>query len=310
MRERIKQLIGLILALNVLFVSAKAIDVRMFSDCSKINPVYREAISFVSDLGILEGYSNGTYQPNDRLSRGAAAKIIASMKLGTTAATNLEATKAPFKDVKSTHIFSGYIEYCSRQGFINGYADGLFRPGSPLTGYAFAKMLLNATDAATQGEKYTGKDWEVFVYQDAIQAGIFTNSMQFDPKEMLTREETAWLTYNALTQKDTADTTEAQRIQSLPELEKYLNQHMSSCITPIGTYTYSYTVRERTSDFIIETAHMGSFPWYTLQYSDSITASTKEKTLEILRDFQKNIYAIASSAFPDQAIAGGFCDTG
>ena len=79
MRERIKQLIGLILALNVLFVSAKAIDVRMFSDCSKINPVYREAISFVSDLGILEGYSNGTYQPNDRLSRGAAAKIIASI---------------------------------------------------------------------------------------------------------------------------------------------------------------------------------------------------------------------------------------
>ena len=100
-------------------------------------------------------------------------------------------------------------------------------------------------------------------------------------------------------------------ISTLSDLETYLNDNMSSCTTPIGIFKYDFKVRKRSDiDIIIETSHINGSPWYDLEHSESISASTKEETLSILRDFQKEVYQIASSAFPEQAIAGGFCDTG
>ena len=41
--------------------------------------------------------------------------------------------------------FAGVIGYCKTAGYISGYGDGTFKPANPLTGFAFAKMLLGRT---------------------------------------------------------------------------------------------------------------------------------------------------------------------
>ena len=99
-------------------------------------------------------------------------------------------------------------------------------------------------------------------------------------------------------------------IQTLNDLENYLNENMGYCTTPMGTYYYDFTVRERIDDFVIETAHTNGYPWYKLMYDDSIPSNIKTETLSILRDFQRQVYQIASEAFPNEPIAGGFCDWG
>ena len=145
------------------------------------------------------------------------------------------------------------------------------------------------------------------LYRAGIISGNDANG-SFNPVGHITRAEISVILGNILNLG--IQQSKSNNILTLLDLENYLNHNMSSCVTPLGTYNYHFSVKKRTSDFIIETAHTNNSPWYDLQYSDSISDITKEKTLSILRDFQKEVYKIASTAFPNESIAGGFCDFG
>ncbi len=313
MGKRIKHLIGLILALNIILASVKAVDVKSFTDYSNINPEYQEAIAYVTNLKILQGYLDGSFKPEYRLTRGAAAKIIASIALGTEVASALGTNKAPFSDVEITNVFAGYIAYCAAQGYINGYADGSFKPSAPLSGYAFAKMLLNVINDNGASSQYTGNNWQVAVYRDALQKGIFTKTMSFNPNSgTVSREEAAWLTYNALVQEDhAAENTESETdISTVDGLEDYLNETFSTCETPMGKYALKFDVSENTYDFNgwdIEIRTEGDYsvlPWAQISSSIKYTEEEKAETLEIFKTLQEEIYKIACDAFPNKKLTG------
>ena len=137
MKKFLSLVLALVMTMSLVTVSAGAKD---FTDDSEIT--YKEAVDVISVLGVVDGYSDGDFRPDDVLTRGAAAKIICNLILGPTTASALSAGTAPFKDVPVTNTFAGYITYCSQQGIINGYADGTFRPTATLSGNAFMKMML------------------------------------------------------------------------------------------------------------------------------------------------------------------------
>ena len=139
MKKFLSLVLALVMTMSLVTVSAGAKD---FTDDSEIT--YKEAVDVISALGVVDGYSDGDFRPDDVLTRGAAAKIICNLILGPTTASALSAGTAPFKDVPVTNTFAGYITYCSQQGIISGYADGTFRPTGTLSGNAFMKMLLGA----------------------------------------------------------------------------------------------------------------------------------------------------------------------
>ena len=139
MKKFLSLVLALAMTLSLVTVSAGATD---FEDDGDIT--YQEAVTVISGLGIVDGYSDGSFGPDGALTRGAAAKIICNLILGPTTADALSASSAPFADVPTTNTFAGYITYCSQQGIINGYADGTFRPTGTLSGNAFMKMLLGA----------------------------------------------------------------------------------------------------------------------------------------------------------------------
>jgi hypothetical protein len=112
----------------------------------------------MNKLGIISGYSDGSFKPAASITRGAAAKIICMAKLGvSTTANSLSTETAPFKDVSTANTFAAFIAYCSNTKVVNGYNDGSFRPSESVTGYAFAKMLLTAIGVTGT---YTGNGWE------------------------------------------------------------------------------------------------------------------------------------------------------
>ena len=154
------------LVLSVFTYSASA----DFTDQDEIT--YEEAAVVLEALGVIDGYEDGSYQPDVVLSREEAAAIIARMKLGDSA-DNLTAGSEPFSDVSADRWSAGYIAYCVSEGVVDGFEDGTFRPDDELTCYQFAKMLLCALGYDSESEGFTGSSWAINTTTYAVNAGIF-----------------------------------------------------------------------------------------------------------------------------------------
>ena len=196
MKKFLSLVLALVMTMSLVTVSAGAKD---FTDNSKIN--YEEAVEVMSTLGVVGGYTDGTFKPQGTLTRGAAAKIICNLILGTTTADALTADAAPYKDVATTNVFAPYIAYCAKEGIISGYADGTFRPANTLTGYAFMKMLLGALGLQADKEGYTGPNWSISVAKRALSKDVaLDNGLkgEFNGAKAATREEACLYALNML----------------------------------------------------------------------------------------------------------------
>ena len=194
MKKFLSLVLALVMTMSLVTISAGAKD---FSDNADI--AYDEAVAVVSAAGIIDGYTDGSFRPEAKLTRGAAAKIICNMILGTTTAAELAADTAPYPDVPTNHTFAGYIAYCQKEGIISGYADGNFYPGNPLTGYAFMKMLLCALGYNADVEGYTGANWSINVAKQALAIGLEDDlATAFNGTKQVTREEACLYAFNTL----------------------------------------------------------------------------------------------------------------
>ncbi|MBR5614718.1 MAG: S-layer homology domain-containing protein [Clostridia bacterium] len=114
---------------------------------------YYEAVETLNKLGIVTGYEDGTYKPEDGVTRAEMAALIARIQgYGETA-------KAPantaFTDVPSSHWASGYIANAAGMGIINGYGDGTFGPEDPVL-YEQAVKMIMATLGYTPYAEHNG----------------------------------------------------------------------------------------------------------------------------------------------------------
>ena len=193
-----KKFLSLVLALTMMMslVTINA-GAKEFTDDEELN--YKEAVDVISKISVVDGYEDGSFKPQNTLTRGAAAKIICNLILGPTTAAELHADTAPYKDVPVSNTFSGYIAYCAKEGIISGYADGSFRPAGTLTGYAFMKMLLGALGYDATYEGYTGGNWSINVAKQAIGIGLNKGLVdEFNGVDFVTREEAALYAFNTL----------------------------------------------------------------------------------------------------------------
>ena len=194
MKKFLSLVLALVMTMSLVTVSAGAKD---FSDNSKIT--YKEAVDVMSAVGVIDGYTDGSFNPTATLTRGAAAKIICNLILGPTTANALVADAAPYKDVPTNNTFAGYIAYCQKTGIISGYADGTFKPANTLTGYAFMKMLLGALGYDASREGYTGPNWSIAVGKRALNAGLADNlAGDFNGVKAVNREEACLYAFNML----------------------------------------------------------------------------------------------------------------
>jgi len=194
MKKFLSLVLALVMTMSLVTVSAGAKD---FTDSSKIN--YDEAVAVMSAVKVIDGYTDGSFNPSATLTRGAAAKIICNLILGPTTASALVADAAPYSDVPTNHTFAGYIAYCQKEGIISGYADGTFKPANSLTGYAFMKMLLGALGYKAEQEGYTGPNWSIQVAKRAMNIGLKDGLIgDFNGVKAVNREEACLYAFNAL----------------------------------------------------------------------------------------------------------------
>lgn len=112
-------------------------DASRFSDVPEDNKYY-EAIEFLVTEGIISGYSDGTFKPEQEVNRVEALKFI------------LEAIDAeilsgdlPFYDVSATEWYSNYLFTGYNNQIVDGNPDGSFKPSNSVNKAEFFKILFN-----------------------------------------------------------------------------------------------------------------------------------------------------------------------
>ena len=87
---------------------------------------YAPAVDALSAMGIIVGYGDGRFGPNDTLTRAQLVAMAMRFSKG-------EEGTCDFPDVPDTHWAYRYIAGAVRYGWIKGYSDGAFGPDDPLT---------------------------------------------------------------------------------------------------------------------------------------------------------------------------------
>jgi len=246
MKKFLSVVLALAMTLSLVVVGASATD---FTDKTSIKNT--EAVTVMNKLGIISGYANGSFNPTGSITRGAAAKILCMVKLGSSTASKLSCETAPFKDVAKNSTFAPYIAYCVNTGIVSGYADKTFKPASTVTGYAFAKMLLVALGV---DGTYTGTGWEINVAAAGQKVGLFDgiasdvvyskalsrdNACQMALNAMLYSKNTTTSTTTKYVVKDTAGN---QIFDTYAEAAAYLKANQTSSYE--GAITVTQNVAE------------------------------------------------------------------
>ena len=108
-----------------------------FPDVASDNK-YKSAIDTMTNLGIIGGYEDGTFRPDDLVRRDEMAKII---YVTFTTYTDAGEGTVTFPDVAKNSWAKGYISWCAGKAIVGGYEDGTFRPAGNITYDEALKMV-------------------------------------------------------------------------------------------------------------------------------------------------------------------------
>ena len=162
-------------------------------------------IDALADRGLVKGYDNGLYRPDQSINRAQFAAMVAA------SFSRLPARKPAtrFVDVPGHHWASNAIAQAQRQGFIGGYPDQTFRPEQPMARaqaiVAMAQGLKLAPAPANVLSVYHDRAQIPSYAIDAIAAATqqkmlinYPRAEQLRPLDAITRAEVAALIYQGL----------------------------------------------------------------------------------------------------------------
>ena len=188
--KNLKKVLAMVLAFActfTMFAGAKVFeDVPAGSD-------YSEAITMLSDLGIIQGKDDGKYHPEDTITRAEACALIARMMTGDPNVSQYVGAQN-FSDVVSGSWKDSAIGYCYINNIVIGVGNNRFEPDRAITDAEFITMVVRAmgyeTPDMVQGYPYT--------YMSNAQAIGLMDGVDMVANTDALRGEDAQVIYNAL----------------------------------------------------------------------------------------------------------------
>lgn len=105
---------------------------------------YYAAITFLEERGIIEGYSDKTFKPDQNVTRAEALKMIL---LGSGVDVGESATyELPFSDLENDAWYLEYVNKAYVSGIVSGYNDNTFKPEQNINFAEVLKILLLANE--------------------------------------------------------------------------------------------------------------------------------------------------------------------
>ena len=188
----LKKVLALVLAFACAFTMFAG---AAFTDQADIK-VDADAVDTLVSLGIVEGFEDGSFQPNATVTRAQMAKMIYVLRTGKSDASAYNDDKTSFTDIGS-HWARGYIKYCQSLGIIAGKSNTIFAPNATVTAQEAAKMLLvtlgyNAEKAGLVGANWASKT-NALADENGLLEDVNTSFTSACP-----RQYAAQLIYNAI----------------------------------------------------------------------------------------------------------------
>ncbi|MEZ0343289.1 MAG: S8 family serine peptidase [Caldimicrobium sp.] len=114
-----------------------------------------EAIKWAKDNGVSTGWPDGTFRPEEPVTRSAMAAFIIRAKERTNdplcnGSIPCQNTQPYFKDVDPSYPFYKHIQKLYELGITKGYDDGTYRPEESITRQAMAAFLVRAKEGTDE----------------------------------------------------------------------------------------------------------------------------------------------------------------
>lgn len=123
-------------------------------EVSKIDyKVTRNEVEQVKAISYIKGYPDGTFKPQDNVTRAEAAQMFATLLNGGTNFGTSSMTK--FSDANDDW-YSKAINYVVSKNLISGYPNGTFKPNESITRAEFAQMI----SGYVKNEKNSSSDFQ------------------------------------------------------------------------------------------------------------------------------------------------------
>lgn len=171
-----------------------------FSDVSDGNKYY-DAIQHLAENDVIAGYSDGTFKPEQTVSRVEALKLILE---GIN--SNYSSGDLPFSDTSDGEWYHKYLYTAYKKQIVDGYEDGSFRPSATVNRAEFYKILFNGMNVdvmdevkSTPFEDVDVDDWFAPYVAQAKKMGIVDSKLRkFRPSDDMTRGEVAEAMYRVM----------------------------------------------------------------------------------------------------------------
>lgn len=162
-----------------------------FSDVEQ-NSQYREAITTLSKLNVINGYEDGSFGPKKEITRAEFTKLIVYM-IGQ-GEMNTKITQ--FEDVSESHWANANICAAYNLGIVNGFSDTEFGPDKPVTFEQALKMIVCTLGYQNDAEAKGGYPEGYRSQATALDLNKGINGVAYT--DNATREVVAQVLYNAL----------------------------------------------------------------------------------------------------------------
>ncbi len=190
--KNLKKILALVLAFACAFTMFAG---AAFTDQADIK-VENEVVDTLIELGVINGYTDGSFKPNDTVTRAEMAKMIYVLRTGNSDASAYNNDKTSFTDVNG-HWAAGFIKYCQSVGIIAGQSATKFAPDQTVTAQEAAKMLLVTLGYDANKAGLVGINWASKTNALADENGLLddVNTSFTGP---CPRQYAAQLIYNAI----------------------------------------------------------------------------------------------------------------
>jgi len=189
--RNLKKVLALVLVFAMMLSTCVVASAASFPDVAA-SYQYAEAIDLLASLNILGGYEDGTFKPENNITRAEFAKVVYVIFNGMDDVNaQMYVSDSQFNDVAKNQWFNGHVNWASENSIVGGYGDGTFLPNNNVAVKEAIKMVVTAvTDKAlTYPNGYI---------QEARALKLLEDVTIGDTSAPATRGQVAQLAYNLL----------------------------------------------------------------------------------------------------------------
>jgi hypothetical protein len=187
-----------------------------------VGPVTPNVVFTEDHIAYIIGYEDGTFKPDDNISREEVATIF--YRLLTDEIRAQYRGYADFTDVDDTRWSSIYIGTLQNLGIFTGYEDGSFKPEEFITraeiAVIAAKLDANAFGGTTDFSDISGHWAEVYIA--AAESGGLLRGYEdgsFNPDAYITRAEAVTLVNRILKRESDISSYRSSAVVDFPDIE-------------------------------------------------------------------------------------------